>query len=232
MRSTIQQHFEALFLIDSHGDLLYINAPVEPKKCPAPLVYYGIAADEVIFAVRADVPTRDRLRLQDIAKNDASPKGCRALLTAARTVLEEHFVVGTDYSGPTFEFPEDLGAESDCVVVDASNCAVLSGGFDDIIPEIRAVQPCVASLVGGRAAAVCQTVRQTPHAVEAGVLTLEAFRRQGHGCRAVRAWAACVRDEGCKPLYSTWWENEASRGLAASLQMRQYGVDAHVSQAI
>ncbi len=36
MRPTIQQHFEALFLTDSHGDLLYINDPVEPEKCPAP----------------------------------------------------------------------------------------------------------------------------------------------------------------------------------------------------
>ena len=113
----------------------------------------------------------------------------------------------------------------------AANADVLVGGFDDTIPEIESVQPCVASIVEGKAVAVCQTVRQTPRAVEAGVFTMEPFRGRGHGQCVVSGWASIVRGEGRVPLYSTWWKNNASRRLAECLGLDQYGVDVYVSEA-
>ncbi|MEW6751954.1 MAG: GNAT family N-acetyltransferase [Candidatus Latescibacterota bacterium] len=65
---------------------------------------------------------------------------------------------------------------------------------------------------------------------EAGVDTLPACRRQGHGTRAVLAWAQLVRAAGLEPLYSASWDNAASRGLAEGLGCVQYGTDLSLSE--
>ncbi len=201
------------------------------RESPRALVYYGIATKEAVFAARSDVPLQARQELRDLPTGSGTPEDCDALIASAKSILESHFRTGGDYSGPAFEFPEHAPSGSGWIEVDAANAGVLAGGFDDTIPEIESVQPCVASIVQGKAVAVCRTVRQTPRAVEAGVDTMEPFRGRGHGHRVVSGWASVVRREGRVPAYSTWWRNHASRRLAERLGLLQYGVDVHVSEA-
>jgi hypothetical protein len=45
----------------------------------------------------------------------------------------------------------------------------------------------------------------------------------------VPEWAETVRTLGCIPLYSTSWQNVASRALARALGLIQYGSVVHVT---
>jgi len=95
----------------------------------------------------------------------------------------------------------------------------------------------------GVAVAVCHGARggglrgagerdaEAPRGVEAGVETAPDHRRRGHARRAVLAWAARVRERGGVPLYSTAWQNRASRELARSLGLVLYGEDRHLTGA-
>ena len=228
-KSTIRQHFEAMFICDARCDLLYVNEPLKPESHPAPLVYYGIGTEEVVFAARGDVPDQVRQQLGELATGSGTAEDCDTLIVSAKSILESHFQIGGDYSGPAFEFSEHAPSGTGWIRVDGTNTDVLAGDFDDTIPEIEYVQPCVASIVDGKAVAVCQTVRQTRCLVEAGVETVESFRGRGHGHRVVSGWASMVRREGRVPAYSTWWKNHASRRLAQRLGLLQYCVDVHVS---
>ena len=75
----------------------------------------------------------------------------------------------------------------------------------------------------GEVASVCYSARSTSDAAEAGVETAARYRSQGYGSMAVRAWAAAVEQSGRVPLYSTAWENVASRQLARRLGLTCYG---------
>ena len=75
---------------------------------------------------------------------------------------------------------------------------------------------------------MCHSARSTSAAAEAGVETLKGFRGRGYGTTAVAAWARVIRRGGRVPLYSTEWENVASRNLAARLNLVCYGEDLHV----
>lgn len=45
----------------------------------------------------------------------------------------------------------------------------------------------------------------------------------------VSEWAQRVRALGAIPLYSTSWENEASRGVARKLSLEYYGADFQIT---
>jgi len=86
-------------------------------------------------------------------------------------------------------------------------------------------QPCVAIVADGRLASLCFSSRNTPIAAEAGVNTLEEFRGRGYAPAVVAAWGQAVRAEGRIPLYSTSWDNLASRSVARKLGLVLYGAD-------
>ncbi len=77
-------------------------------------------------------------------------------------------------------------------------------------------------------ASVCHSARSTSGAAEAGVETADEYRGRGYGSLAVLKWAAAVREGGRMPLYSTEWENTASRALARSLGLICYAEDLHI----
>jgi predicted GNAT family acetyltransferase len=81
----------------------------------------------------------------------------------------------------------------------------------------------VVSLAEGRAVSVCASVRIAPTAHEAGVETVSDHRRRGHAVAAVRAWAREVETGGALPLYSTSWDNHASRAVAARVGGELFG---------
>jgi predicted GNAT family acetyltransferase len=87
----------------------------------------------------------------------------------------------------------------------------------------------VALLDGDRAVSLCCSVRRTEDAHEAGVETAHAARGRGYALGVVAAWAAAVHAAGRFPLYSTSWENLASRAVATKLGLIQFGNDLHIT---
>ena len=87
--------------------------------------------------------------------------------------------------------------------------------FQWLADELEHWEPCYVVLDGeGKIASLCHSSRNILLAAEAGVETLERYRGRGYGTAVVASWARAVRAEGRTPLYSTSWNNDASRALA------------------
>ncbi|MFE4835876.1 GNAT family N-acetyltransferase [Arthrobacter sp. NPDC056691] len=61
------------------------------------------------------------------------------------------------------------------------------------------------------------------HIADIGILTLPAFRGNGHAKRVVRAISAYAFDQGYEPQYRCQRENHASKTLAASAGLEIFG---------
>ncbi|MCI0439614.1 MAG: GNAT family N-acetyltransferase [Chloroflexi bacterium] len=145
------------------------------------------------------------------------------------SLLEAHSPVQKLWTGPAYRFPANLAPTSTHLIeVTQENVEMLRGGLEDWVTDVPHRRPFLAILQASRAVSVCCSVRITSKAHEAGVETLNAFRRKGYASDVVAGWANAVRKMGCIPLYSTSWENTASQGVAKKLALVQYGVDFHV----
>ncbi|MGH7024298.1 MAG: GNAT family N-acetyltransferase [Caulobacteraceae bacterium] len=132
-------------------------------------------------------------------------------------------------AGPAFVFTREPPPAPDAVTINEHNAELLRGGFEAWLPDVGRRGPFVAIIVEGRAVSLCASVRITPFVHCAGVETLPAFRRQGHGARVASAWARAVRRLGATPFYSTSWDNLASRAVARRLGLELAGVDFQVA---
>ena len=122
--------------------------------------------------------------------------------------------------------PPNIGAAA--VPVNAANASVLKPLMADWLPDVPHRIPFMAVVVDGAAVAVCASVRITASAHQAGVQVHPAHRQKGHGRTVVAAWACAVHSLGARPLYSTTWDNVASRAVAESLGFELHGGDIHV----
>ena len=137
------------------------------------------------------------------------------------------------YAGPVYSFPPELtlpqrvAAPEGIVAISAGNAELLEKYLPDWLPDVAHRYPFLAAVESGHAVAVCASVRMTHNAHEAGVETHPAFRGRGHAARVVSAWAKVVAALGAEPVYSTHWDNIASRAVAATLKLQIAGVDYH-----
>ncbi|MBI1929943.1 GNAT family N-acetyltransferase [Candidatus Poribacteria bacterium] len=230
----MQLHVETLFVHDGNRQLLFVNEPFHPEDHPAPLVFIGRTNEGFICRYRHDLPAElcDELKQLATQYEGVPFVADSVLIGKVRQRLEmAEWRIGGVWEGPAYCFPAVVPKGEACVVVDSSNAGVLRQHFCDIIAELDAVQPCVAAVVKGNAVSICRTVRRSLHAAEAGVNTIVTHRRRGLGTKVVAKWASLVQDTGLMPMYSTSWDNVASRGLAAKLGLVQYGTDLHLSEA-
>lgn len=229
VRDLMGFHVDALFTHDAKGQLLRGN---EPSGAEAPRFFLGRTADGSVIRFRHDVDDDTRRELEAAANDDAMNAAPRDSPTNAlrfEEILARTAPVRNTSLGPAFSFPPGLAAPTDAVLVTDHNVQVLDAFLRDWIPDVRIGQPLFALVVGERAVAVCCTVRRTSEAHEAGVETVPAFRGQGYAAQVVTAWARAVRENGQVPLYSTSWQNEASRAVARKLGLIQFGNDLHVT---
>lgn len=219
-------HVEALYTRDAAGRLLTVN---DAGAAPAPRFFLGRTPNGKLLWFRHDV---DDSLAEDLARV------CESLPTGLDVVAAEPFVdrlsrvaaVQKIWTGPAYHFPRDVPSEDVGVVrVTADNATVLSPHLEDWLGDVAPNVPMAVALEDGKAVSVCASVRITPRAHEAGVDTNRGFRRRGYAARAVTAWAKAVREVDRIPLYSTSWQNEASRALAAKLGLIQFGSDLHIT---
>jgi RimJ/RimL family protein N-acetyltransferase len=219
-------HVEALFTRDAAGRLLTVN---DAGAAPAPRFFLGCTPNGNAWRFRHDV---------DAALADDLRRLCESQPAGIENVDADAFVarlsrdepVRKTWTGPVYHFPATLaGTDTDIVRVTAHNATLLSPYLEDWLGDVATYAPMAAALEDGKAVSVCASVRITPRAHEAGVDTNRDFRRRGHATRAANAWARAVRKLDRVPLYSTSWNNTASRALAKRLELIQFGSDLHIT---
>jgi GNAT superfamily N-acetyltransferase len=228
-KDLMRLHVRALFTQDDDGRLVSANAS---GRAPAPRFFLGRTAQGNLWWVRQNVDATVAQELRALCNAepvdpDVEPQTID--IGAYTSCLSRHGPVERVWSGPAFVCPTELGGGGAAVRVTRASADVLSPYLDDWRVDVESGVPAAASLDGDRAVSVCCSVRVTERAHEAGVETHPDFRGLGHGSRAVAEWAAAVRELGCVPLYSTSWENEASRALARNLGLVRFGTDLHIT---
>lgn len=200
-------HLDALYSFDAANRLTGTNE-VRPRA--GPRVYAGSSGVTRFLRVRQDIP--DEVTREWLA---CGAEELRALVEKHGPILDEH-------QGPAFVLPPQTGVDDAVTVTSASQLhpeLVARGWLLDEAP------PYVGAVRDGQVVAVCYSSRATAEAAAAGVETVEAYRGQGLGLAAVRAWAAAVQTSGRHAFYSTEWSNEASRRVAEKLGAIEIGED-------
>ena len=145
------------------------------------------------------------------------------------TLLAEHEPVRHEEAGPAFTFPAAIRAPAGVVPITSANSDLLLTRFPDVLADLETSQPCIAMVEDGQAVSVCFSARITAQAAEAGVQTVPSARRRGYATAVTAGWALAIREQGAIPLYSTAWDNHASRSVARRLGLNLYGADWHVT---
>lgn len=227
-------HINTLFCCDADGYLRCVNEASEP---PAPLFYMGRTPQANLWRVRYDLPATTRAELdalcraEPLATDFTRPPQYSAQIKA---VLAEHVALDQqqEYRGPAFYVAEDHIPLANTVLITDANAELLRENFDWALPfaENQSILPIAVTVEGAtpkeaRAVSVCFCSRRPGQATEAGLETVVEFRGKGYGSSTVAAWATAVHAMGCMPLYSTSWDNLASRAIARKMGMRFYGED-------
>lgn len=225
-------HVRALFTHDDRGRLLRVNEPWGAAR-PAPRMFLGRTRAGNLWRFRADLPEALAEELgalcADEPDDDEMLRGAPRHAEAYARLLGAHAPVREVESGPAYRFAEYTEPARPLLNVTGANAEVLRGGFEEFVDELPTAQPFVVVLEEGRAVSVCRSVRVTAAAHEAGVETLPLFRGRGYASDVTAGWARLVRSAGAAPLYSTSWENAASRSVARRLRLVQYAADFHIT---
>lgn len=223
---------ETLFVHDQNGRLTYINEPAESEIYPAPRFFLSYTESDFIYRFRHDLPSALCQKLEALIHSITFPTDSPHNPPCAKEIeklLLSHAPIEKVWTGPAFQFPEQMVLKSNAVKIDKNKKDLLEFGFLDWIPELDFIQPCLAIIKNGHAVSVCHSVRKSSMAEEAGVDTLDAYRGNSYAPSVVAGWAESVKMNGKIPLYSTSWENKASQRVAQKLGLIQYGVNYHVT---
>lgn len=225
-------HVEAEFTHDTNGHLVSTN---EPAAAPAPRFFLGHTALGVIRRYRHDV-SEARWRALEAALAVAELEPPVAATdppldpTPFEHILSEDAPIQHTSIGLVFRFPRALPPVPGIRILrDTEDAALLHPLLAAWAADIQSSPPLVALVFDGQAVAVCGSVRITPRAHEAGVETAAPFRGRGYARAVVAAWSATVRALEVEPLYSTTWQNTASRAVARALGLVSVGRDLHIT---
>jgi RimJ/RimL family protein N-acetyltransferase len=227
----MQIHVSALYRQDDRHRLVAVNEPGDPRPDdpPAPRLFLGRTRVGNLWRFRHDLANSSTIELEAVLRTEpvavdlTQPPQCLTVLQA--TLARDAPLTGI-WSGPAWRFPDEiLPTEHEVIPVTTANDDLVRSIFPVLADDLPWRQPCLAIVTDGRLASLCYSARNTPIAAEAGVDALEEFRGRGYAPAVVAAWARAVRAEGRIPLYSTSWDNPASRSVARKLGLVQYGAD-------
>ena len=227
MNSLLELQLEVLFARNEDGRLVATRDPV-PRA--APRVFLTRSSERTIWAVRADVggPTRPALDQLCSEEPPSDPSPDHPPLCRQR-VLELLAPVASEWRGPACVLPTELSTDPRARIVNPEEPNVWRDAFPWLAGRFDELAPVAIAFVEGQAASVCHSPRGWTSAVaEAGVETLEPFRGRGLATAATACWARAVQRTGRSALYSSSWDNAASRAVARRLRARLYGENWHL----
>ncbi|MEZ4571786.1 MAG: GNAT family N-acetyltransferase [Thermomicrobiales bacterium] len=214
---------------DEHGRLLAVN---DADRSPAPRFYLGRTTEGNFWRFRHDLPAGLIVRLEEILVDEPveeNPERQAATIRRIFVALLRHAPVEWMWEGPAWRFPERIVIPAGPQPERLTNKTEIDDGrFSWLADELDLIQPVFVIRDAGRIVSVCHSSRYLSRAAQAGVETLEDYRGRGFAPAVVASWAQAVRDEGREPLYSIYWENQASRAVAAKLGLILIGSDMHM----
>lgn len=216
---------EALFTHDAAGRIVSKNKPVYAL---APRLFIGRSVAGTLCRYRDDVPADLIAALEPLLRTEPTLERLDALpmiRTEIVAALAQHQPITEIYAGPAWHLPDHLPATSRAVLVAPDDPDALRPNYSALAENLAAMSPCAAVMEHGVAVSVCFSARISPSVAEAGLDTVASARGRGYGADVVIAWADALRGTGRIPLYSTSWDNLASRRVAVKLGAVQYGVD-------
>jgi hypothetical protein len=219
----------ALYVHDAKGRIKNLNDP-EGSSEPAPYFFLGRTRHGNLWRFRDTLPrelVRELARLAGAERTSEDLERDPERFAIMLERIREHVPAEITWRGPAFRFPERIPRSEGVVAVTSANAKLIADSFPDLHRTLSARLPCYAVVVDGRAVSVCYCATRPDRAVEAGVDTLDAYRRRGFASRVTAAWAREVCRRSLLPVYSTSWGNQASRGVARRLGLVLYGSDLH-----
>jgi len=220
----LDQHADVLFRMDTDGKLAGLN---EPGDDPPPRLF--LARDETTHRLwfRADVgeATIDACRAiaRELPPWDLQ-RPPRSLYAPLREAIDREGPIVDETNGPAYRFGQqvDLPNHAPATVIDEASAHLLESNFPYTRSILAFRSPVVGVVVDGSVVSACYCARKRPGACEAGVDTMEPYRGNGFAALVVWVWRDAVENEGRQPLYSTSWDNLASRAIAAKLRLIPY----------
>ncbi|MDQ3541848.1 MAG: GNAT family N-acetyltransferase [Chloroflexota bacterium] len=219
----------ALFRFDAAGRITGTN---EPDPTPGPRLFLGRSREGSVWRFGTDVSDDLAAGLDGILRREPIEDDLEALpvcFDALVRLLESHAPVASIWSGPAWVVPAGVSPAPWIAVASNLGPRQCAGALPMFASDTAPAQPYAAVVVDRCIVSVCSCARITDDVSEAGLQTVAAHRGRGYGGATTAAWAAAVRATGRIPLYSTSWDNHASRRVAAKLGLVRYGVDLSIT---
>lgn len=220
----IDIHARALFLHDGRDRLVAVNTI---EGLPTPRLYLGRTPEGNIWRYRHDLAPGLVAELEAILAVEpvtADLEGRAVTFELLAAALERSAPVRQVWEGLAWVVPEVIVSDPERQSIPVTpELEIHEARHRWLVDELAHWQPRVVLMLDGRVVSYCHSARTSPVAAEAGVETMPEYRGRGYGAAVVAAWARAVRAQGRIPLYSTSWENHASRALARKLGLRLYG---------
>lgn len=214
-------HVNVLFQYNEENRITYVN---EPPHDEGPRVFIGGTKDGYVVRYHRSLREEVITEIEKIIDSDSNPPLAKLI-----RILNNDREINSVWVGPAYIFPDVKSRETRAVKVTPANQEILLPNFPYTYEEFELRQPCYAMVQNGIAVSLCCSARKTDAAAEASLFTLEEHRGKGYGVEVVNAWASDVQNQGKLALYSTSWDNFSSQMVAKKLQLRQYGMDIHIS---
>jgi len=228
-RGLITLQTAALFRFDADDRMTGTN---EPDPGPSPRLFLGRTIEGHIWRFGQDVPNALASELDDILREEpitATLERPPTCLDTLIRLLETQTPITSVTAGPAWVVPADVARSPEIETTSSLSPVHLQEALPIFASDQAPALPYAAVVVDGRVASVCSCSRITDVVAEAGLHTLPEHRGHGYAAAAIASWASAVRATGLIPLYSTSWDNIASRRVAAKLGLVLYGVDLSIS---
>ncbi|MBA4181663.1 MAG: hypothetical protein C0506_13825 [Anaerolinea sp.] len=221
-----------LFRFDRQGRLVSTN---ETPPFVAPRLFLGRTATGNVWYLRHDLPPGQARGLASLLEREPPLDEAEVepdCLAEAIVILARGQPVTAIHRGPAFAFET-------APVAGSSTRRLATGEATPFHPQLQEMgwtdppgdsqQPFFVIEDHGEIVAICHSSRSSPDAAAAGVSTAPDYRQRGLARRVVASWAADVMAGGRSALYSTTWDNAASRAIAAGFRLRFFGEDCHIT---